>query len=182
MGCFFFFFVDWSLGVVAVLENNDYITSWESLWVTKVTPTRTVQQTTSEVNACKTASRRHVSHFICRFCATRRKWTITITWNWNINIARRTNSGLMNHPVKCITHYTIAVQVHKHFCWCYWKGMLCLGLKYERYNNHMLFQFTIKSWSSTSVFTWTVVVGFEREKAYISFKFVFKIVLIIEYN
>lgn len=61
--------------VVAVLENNDYITRRESLWITKETPTRTVQQkyamrfTTSEVNACKTASRRHVSHFNCRFCA-----------------------------------------------------------------------------------------------------------------
>lgn len=45
--------------VVAVLENNDYITSQESLWITKETPTSTVQQkyamriTTSEVNACK---------------------------------------------------------------------------------------------------------------------------------
>lgn len=42
--------------VVAVLENNDYITSRESLWITKETPTQqryAMRIDTSEVNACK---------------------------------------------------------------------------------------------------------------------------------
>lgn len=58
-----------ALSLVAVLENNDYITSLESLWITKETPTRTAKQlyamhiTTPEVKVWEKTSRKHDSHF-----------------------------------------------------------------------------------------------------------------------